>query len=324
MKIAYLMYSGRKAYDIIPVCRELIKQGDHCFIMVNDDGPRDEVTVAFGNDPRVHISRNQEFAQEGDMSLARGTLLQMKDAFAYEDAEFDYFINLTEGSLPVKSRSEIVSFLENNPGDHYYVDHSEDTDPNLRKFALKYYCYTNMLVFPKNNWVRGNCKVMANFLNLLHIRRTLDDKFQVGSPWFILTKETAQVLVDNYPYVSENFKLSWYAEEMYIPMMIDKFMPGHTHDNNDYRVVGPDGSWIHSQGGRPVAREVLEAHPEALFGTTFFDDDDHDAELYEEVLKIYNSKNVEVEELNQKQYSEEEFNKLVNDIGEAVKKDINV
>ncbi len=320
MKIAYLMYSGRKAYDIIPVCRELVKQGDHCFIMVNDDGPRDEVTVAFGNDPRVHISRNQQFAQEGDMSLARGTLLQMKDALDYDKAEFDYFINLTEGMLPTKPRSEIVKFLEENPGDHYYIDHDESTDPSLRKKALKYYPYTNMIVFPKNAWVRGNCKTMASFLNLFGLKRKQSDQFIIGSPWFIFTKETAQVLAEHYPYCSEHFKLSWYAEEMVYYMMIQKYITNHQHDNHDYRVIGPDGSWRPSFGARPVTRELIEAHPEALFCAELFDDVDE--ELYKEMLKIYNTGDVIKADAPRKKYSEDEFNQLVDKIGEASKKEI--
>jgi hypothetical protein len=310
MKIAYLMCSGRKFYDIVPVCQQLVKQGDHVFIMVSDDKARDEVTVAFAGSRRVHISRRLEFAQEGDMSLARGTLLQIADALEYEDAEFDYFINLTEGMLPVKPRSEIVSFLEQNPGDYYYIDRTEDEDPALRPKTLKYYTYTNMLQFPTNRWVRWNTKAAANFLNLIGVRRTLDEKIKIGSPWFILTKETAAVLAANYPYCSDKFKLSWYPEENVYFMMMDKYLPDHSHINKDLRVVGPSGSWIESQSARPLSREVLNAHPEALFGGQFFDTEDE--ELYKEMLEKYNEgyQKPAVED-KQKEYTEDEFNDFV-------------
>ena len=304
------MCSGRKFYDIVPVCQQLVKQGDHVFIMVSDDKARDEVTVAFAGSRRVHISRRLEFAQEGDMSLARGTLLQIADALEYEDAEFDYFINLTEGMLPVKPRSEIVSFLEQNPGDYYYVDRNEDEDPALRPKTLKYYTYTNMLQFPTNRWVRWNTKAAANFLNLIGVRRTLDEKIKIGSPWFILTRETAAVLAANYPYCSDKFKLSWYPEENVYFMMLDKYLPGHSHINKDLRVVGPEGSWIESQSARPLSREVLNAHPEALFGGQFFDTEDE--ELYKEMLAKYNEgyQKPAVED-KQKEYTEDEFNEFV-------------
>ena len=310
MRIAYLLYSGRKYYDIVPVCQQLVKQGDHVFIMVSDDKARDEVTVAFAGSRRVHISRRLEFAQEGDMSLARGTLLQMADALAYEDAEFDYFINLTEGMLPVKTRTEIVSFLEQNPGDYYYIDRNEDEDPALRPKTLKYYTYTNMLVFPTSRWVRWNTKAAANFLNLIGVRRKLDEKVKIGSPWFILTKDTAKVLSENYPYCSDKFKLSWYPEENVYFMMLDKYLPNHPHINKDLRVVGPTGSWIESQGARPLSREVLNALPEALFGGQFFDTEDE--ELYEEMLRKYNEDyRKEAVSDKSKTVTEKEFNDIV-------------
>lgn len=311
------MYSGRKFYDIVPVCRQIVKQGDHCFIMVSDDKARDEVTVAFANNKKVHISRNLEYAQEGDLSAARGTLLQMKDVLAYEDETFDYCINLTEGMLPVKPREEIVDFLENNPGDYYYVDRSEKEDPELRKKTLKYYLFTNMLVFPTKKSVRRNTKAFASLLNLFGLHRKLDDEIIIGSPWFILTMPTVQILADNFAWCSDALKWSWYAEELYIPMMLNKFAPNHEHFNKDLRVVGPNGHWEESSGGKPLTKEILEQHPEALFGTQFFEEGNE--EFYDEMLHLYNKnyKKPEVEE--KKEYTEEEFNRLVDVISESTK-----
>jgi len=310
MKIAYLMYSGRKYYDIVPVCRKLARQGDHVFIMVSDEKARDEVAVAVAGNRRVHISRKLEFAQEGDMSLPRGTLLQMRDAFDLEDQTFDYFINLSEGMLPVKTRDEIVSFLQENPGDYYYIDRSEKEDPSLRTKTLKYYTYTNMLLFPTSRWIRFNTKVAANFLNLLGVRRKLDEEILIGSPWFILTNETARVLAENYAYCSEKFKLSWYPEEQVYAMMINRFLPNHPHFNKDLRVVGPDGSWKEGQGARALSEEVLNAHPEALFGGTFFDSDNE--ELYQRMLEKYNEGfQKAAEEEKEKELTSDEFNDFV-------------
>ena len=310
MKFAYLMYSGRKYYDIVPVCRQLVKQGDHCFIMVSDDKARDEVTIAFAGSRRVHISRRLEFCQEGDMSLARGTLLQMGDALSLDDVEFDYFINLTEGMLPVKTRGEIEAYLKEHPGDHYYIDRTEDEDPALRPKTVKYYTYTNMLAFPTNRWVRWNTKVAADFLSLIGLHRKLDDKIAIGSPWFILTRETAQMLSEKFAYCSDKFKLSWYPEEMVTHMMIRKYLPDKPHTNDDLRVVGPNGKWVESQGARPLSEEVLNAHPEALFGGTFFDTDNE--ELYQKMLARYNEGyHKELAEDKPKEYSEKEFNQFV-------------
>ncbi len=312
MKIAYLLHTDLPCSVLYASINELIKQKDHVFVMVNSDKDRDEVTMHYGNDCRVHISRTQQFAQEGDMSLARGTLLQIRDSLESDYGPFDYYINLYDGMLPLKSRDEIVHFLEENHSDCFYIDRTEKEDPSLRKKTLKYYPYTNLLSFPTKKSVRRHTRNMASFLNLLHIRRKLDDTIEIGSPWFILTEATAKVLADKFAYCSSTFKLSWYAEEMYLPMMIHKFMPQETHINKDYRAVGPEGSWQESQGIRPITKEVLSKETDALFGGAFLPTIDE--ELYAEVLVRYNAgySNAYAAACSEEEKTPESFNKLVN------------
>lgn len=286
MKIAYLMHSDRPYEELVETIKQLTKQDDHVFMMINDDDLREKVHFVYMDYPKFHMSRTQEFAQEGDMSLARGTLLQMRDALERDD--FDYFINLTDGMLPLKSRDEIIDFLEKNAGtDFYYVDHSEKDDPKLRKKTLKYYPFTNLLAFPRGKVTRSITRGFANIINALSFHRTLEDEIQIGSPWFMLTAKSAAVLVKNLPYCSDTFKLSWYAEEMYIPMMFHKFVTHEVkHVNRDYRVVGPTGSWIASQNTRPLTFDLVAQHPEALFGGAICAEED--AALYADYFDIYN------------------------------------
>lgn len=288
MKIAYLMYfDHNKSNEIIAILNELTKQGDHVFVMINDQKARDAVSIASMNKPSVHISHQQEYAQEGDMSLARGTLLQMKEAFETEDAAFDWFINLPEGMLPVVSRQKIVEKLQTADADFYFVARTEKEDPSLRGKLARYYPYTSIVDFARKKKFRGRNLRTAAFLNFLGFRRKLQDPYEIGSPWFILKADTAKMLADNFAYCSENFKLAWYAEQSIIPMMIHRFLPEETHINQDLRVIGPDGAWIEDQGLRPITREVLEAHPEALFGGAFLHSENR--ELFNEILDRYNA-----------------------------------
>ena len=307
MKFAYLMYSQKKYTDIVPVVRMLVKQKDHVFIMVNDNKARDEVTIEFANNPYVHISRKLEYAQEGDLSLARGTLLQMVDAFETEE-HFDYFINLTEGMLPIKPRSEIVEYLQQHPQDHYFIYQRESNNPDLRKQYDRYYVYTNVIGFTNSWYVRLRSRAISGLINLLNIKRKNQDEVFIGSPWFILTEKTARVLADNYSYCSENFKLSRYAEEMCHLMMINHFIPDNDHINDDMRVVGPQGIWEAGHGARTITEDVMAKYPDALFGGSF--SEKKNSELYQSVLKIYNTgyKSVKTEE---KKYTEEEFNEMI-------------
>lgn len=286
MKIAYLMHSYCEYEELVESINQLIKQGDHVFIMINNNDLREKIHFVYAESPKVHISSLQEFAQEGDLSMARGTALQMREAL--DMGIFEYFINLSDGMMPIKPRSEIIKVLEEANGrDFYYIDRDEKQDPELRKKTLKYYTYTNLLSFPKKKFTRWCTKANATFLNAIGIRRKLADEMYIGSPWFMLNQTSAAVIVDNFPYISETFKLSWYAEEMYIPMMLHKYSSTKGHINDDYRVVGPKGKWIESQNTRPLTQEAINQYPNALFGGLI--NTESTLHLYEEYFDKYNS-----------------------------------
>lgn len=313
MKIAYLMQSTREYDELIETINQLVRQGDHVFVMINDNDLRGKVHFVYAEDRKVHISETQEFAQEGDLSLARGTIIQMKEALEMDD--FDYFINLTDGMIPIKPRSEIVQFLEEYYGkDFYYVDRDESEDPNLRKKTLKYYTFTNLLSFPTGKFVRWFTKANATFLNVFGLRRKLEDSIAIGSPWFMLTKDSAQKLANVFDYVSTTYKLSWYPEEMYIPMMMQKYVhqsrDSEQHVNKDYRVVGPQGDWIEGQGAKDLTSEVLCKHPEALFGGRITAEKDT-LHIYNDYFDKYNEgyvKSQDVIEKEQKMIDPDVFN----------------
>lgn len=289
MKIAYLMHSDRDYDEVIETINQLTKQGDHVFIMINDDDLRDKIVFVYADYLRVHVSRKQEYGQEGDLSLARGTIIQMKEAV--EMGGFDYFINLTDGMMPIKTRKEIVSFLEEHPNDYYYE--ATKSSEELQKKREKYYPFTNTLMFPTSKFMRGLSKGSANLFGLFGVKRKLQDEYRVGSPYFILRKETAKILADNFDYVSETFKLCWYPEELYIPMMMHKFVyiNGNVdqHVNKDLRIIGPTGSWVESGGSKPLNAELLTQHPEALFAGKITAKDT--LYLYNEYFDRYNQDN---------------------------------
>ena len=47
MKIAYLMHSDRKYDEVVETINQLTKQGDHVFIMINDDDLREQVQFVY-------------------------------------------------------------------------------------------------------------------------------------------------------------------------------------------------------------------------------------------------------------------------------------
>lgn len=284
MKIAYLVHSYREYDELIETINQLIKQQDHVFIMINDNDLREKIHFVYAESPKVHISSIQEFAQEGDLSMARGTILQMREAVAI--GGFDYFINLTDGMMPIKSRAEIEQFLQDKQQNFYYIDRNEHEDQNLRKKSLKYYPFTNLLSFPDGSISRAFSKANAALFNFFGIRRKLQDEIQIGSPYFILNRKSATLLSEHFDYVSETFKLSWYAEEMYIPMMLKKW-EFDDHSNQDLRAIGPNGQWIESQAPRDIDLATIQQHPEALFAGRILAE--KNPSLYQDYFDIYNS-----------------------------------
>ncbi|MFV0381834.1 MAG: beta-1,6-N-acetylglucosaminyltransferase [Breznakia sp.] len=282
MKIAYLVHSYRDYDELIETINQLIKQDDHVFVMINDNDLREKIHFVYAESNKVHISSIQEFAQEGDLSMARGTILQMKEAVRIG---FDYYINLSDGMLPIKSKKEIVEYLKQSNTNFYYVDRSEKEDKHLRKKTLKYYPFTNLLSFPTGKVSRTLSKVFASILNLFGLRRSLDDEILIGSPYFIIKHEAATLLSEHFDYVSQTFKLSWYAEEMYIPMMMKKFNI-NKHANDDCRILGSCGKWVSSHAVTTINEEVIAKHPHALFAAKILADTDPG--LYQNYFDIYN------------------------------------
>lgn len=288
MKIAYLMHTYCEFDEIVENINQLIKQGDHVFIIINDNELREQIYFVYAESTQVHIARIQEFAQEGDLSFARGTICQLKEAVESKHAEFDYYINLTDGMMPIVSRDKIVEVLSSGK-DFFYIDEKRSLDQDLYDDFNKLYTFTNLYAFKTNKWLRKFCKANGTFLKKLGLYKKdeIPEKIFIGSPWFMLPHDTVKVLVDNFAYVSNTFKFSWFAEEKYIPIMIHTFLSFDNHENNDYRLVGPSGKWVENSQGEPIDVEMISANTEALFAAKIYLKDNFDA--YQNTYNVYNS-----------------------------------
>ena len=104
---------------------------------------------------RVHISHTQEFAQEGDMSMARGTLIQMKEAV---QIGFDYYINLNDGMMPIKTREEITAFLEEQ--------NSVDAEEVFLRKEKKEFMYMVLRRFRKEQPINYEILIQVKYLEI--------------------------------------------------------------------------------------------------------------------------------------------------------------
>lgn len=290
MKIAYLMhYLGEDYEEVSENIDQILEGGDHVFVMTNDEKLRDEVFIAYGSVPECHVSTVQSAALHGDLSLPRGTILQMKDALEYEedaDVDFDYFINLTDGMIPVRSRDQIVRELETLQGQDAYVTVADsDSSEALKKRMEEYAFFTNSIAFQKSRMLQGMNTFTKNIVKNFN-RREMDDTVVQTWPFFVLCHNSAEALVENLAYCSNQFMMCMYPEELCFGTMLKKFSPA-SHVEKKYWLTG-QGDYQEQVRIQPVSIEQIEANPEALFAVRVKAKEN--LPVYQEYFDAYNQK----------------------------------
>ena len=137
MKIAYLILYTEKNYEeITENLDKILDAGDDAYVMINNDDLRDEVFLAYADEPRLNVSTVQSAALPADLSMPRGYICQIEDALKFEEDnefEYDYFITLSDGMLPLVHKEQMDQFLESlDHKDLYYVQSNTDIDEDLK------------------------------------------------------------------------------------------------------------------------------------------------------------------------------------------------
>lgn len=295
MKIAYLIhYSEKNFEEITENLDQIIDAGDDCYVIINDNDLRDDILLSYSGEPRMRLCHTIDAVLPGDLSMIRGQILQIKDALEFEEEEgfqYDYFINLSDGMLPIKKREELIAYLEQHKGeDIYYTLDDSNSNPDLEKRFEEYAFFTNAYDFQKSKMIRGMNKVTANIVHSFK-QRKIDDTLVLTYPWFILTHESAKILADNLGYCSDVFKMTLYPEELVIGTMLRKFSNVKHHNENIW-VANEDGSYKLESPIENVSLDAIKNHPNAFFATKIHSDDNFD--IYQDYFDIYNdTENVE-------------------------------
>ena len=287
MKIAYLIHYMKKNYDELSENLDtILDAGDDCFLIVNDDDLRDELMLAYANEPRMHLVHKQEAALPGDLSSPRGMIIQISDALEFEEENgftYDAFINLTDGMLPITSKQKLEQYLNQYPDqDIYYIETTSENDPDLMTRFEEYAFFTNSIDFQKSKVIQGMNKFTANIIHNFK-QKKLDDVLVLTYPWFILRHESAKALSENLSYCSNNFKMCLYPEELAIGTMLKKFSPLSHHNANIWR-VNTDGKYQFETPISNVSRDSLNDN-DAYFAAKIHSDDNFD--LYQDYFDIY-------------------------------------
>ncbi len=270
MRIAYLMQYTDKDYDeVTENIDQFIDGGDDVYILCNESGIRDDMMLAYCDEPKLQIIYEQDGALPADLSMPRGFLVQMKKALEVEQTEgftYDYFITLSDGMLPLVSREELVSYLNEHKGQdiYYEVGNSKDNEDIQRRFE-DYAFFTNTMDFQKSRLIRGMNKMTSTVLHNFKQREFTDTIYQ-SYPWFILTHDSVQALAENIGYCSDTFKMSLYPEELALATMLHKFSKVPHHNENVW-LCGKTADYQFTKPVQPLDEETIHANPGRLFGT---------------------------------------------------------
>ena len=288
MKIAYcLLYAENNFEEITENIDQFLEAGDDVYIMINDDDTRDSVFMTYVDEPRCHVSARQQSAIPADLSLPRGQLFQMMDALDHEQDDpsihYDYFITLTDGMLPLVSKKEMDEFLTSLEGkDCYYVESSTDTDDALKERVKEYAFFTNSFDFQKSKIIQGMNNMTASIFQKFK-KREIEDTVLLTYPWFILSRDSAIDLANNFEYCSTNFLMCKYPEEMAIGTMLNKFAENE-HVNKNVWLCGESEQYQFEKPIKNATLEFIKEHPGYLFASKIHSSD---IQTYQEVFDIY-------------------------------------
>ncbi len=228
MKIAFLYHTHEVSKELVRNIRSLSNQGHYVFLLVNDANGRKEAYYELSTSPTVHVEQEVEFANSGDLSLPRYYLLMMRKGL--ENPNIKYFVTIHPHMAPLKTNTYIEEFLTKHYPSNFYKVFEQPIDA---KYIQRYFPYTNIKSFATSKFTQNWSKATASLLNLVGIRRKPIEKPLVASQYYMISDQGARDLVANIEYLLDNFKLSWFPEQIAIPTMLDKFAT-QMHINNNY------------------------------------------------------------------------------------------
>lgn len=231
MKLTFLIqYQGKDFDEISENIDVLLHHGDSVYIIANEQSIRDDLMLAYADESRMNVVYEQDGALPADLSMPRGYLISLKEAFEKED-DADYFITLSDGMIPLVKREVLVDYLQKYPTDIYHVLAKSSESKDLQRRLEHYAFFTNSYSFQTSKIIQAMERFTTRFVHLWK-KRTFQDEVIQTLPWFILTRQSAQILVDHFSYCAQTFKMCAYPEELVIGTMLHHFSPVKHHDDN--------------------------------------------------------------------------------------------
>jgi len=185
VKLVYLLtVSGRASRQVYRLVRQVYSP-DH-YVLVHVDSRQQfmyrELEILAMKLPNLRMVKKRFSTIWGGASLLAMLLSATQELVEMDDwTDWDFVLNLSESDYPVKTQSELVTFLSNNRGSNFVKSHGREQDKFIKKQGLDrtfYECDTHM-------WRLGP--------------RTLPKGVQIdgGSDWICLNRQFATYVIQS-------------------------------------------------------------------------------------------------------------------------------
>lgn len=208
MKIAVAMLCHKNVEQINSLLRTMENKNISFFIHVDKKSTisRDDIS---GNNITVIPKDYSVDIQWGGFGMIEATL-RLIETIRQSNQGYDYIWLMSGQDWPLRSSDDIVKYVENHNGDDFI-----EILPDQESFD-RGYCKRNTLYYPR--WMVSNntyVKVIKHLFwfvtggrksTKIFRRKTEVEKFYYGSQWWLLSKQSIDVMMD---FLNEN---GWYTD----------------------------------------------------------------------------------------------------------------
>ena len=176
--------------------------------------PKDEILQACKKSKINFINRIS--VAWGGYSMIKCTLLLMKDA---SKGNYDYYHLISGVDLPIKKKTDILSFFDNNPKKQYLHFEQNSIQPKYLD-RIKYHYYfqdTGKSMLKKLGLI---IKALEKKLGIDRPNPNSDIKFQFGANWFSITHELVEYVLTKQEWIRKTFKYCYCADELFIQTIV--------------------------------------------------------------------------------------------------------
>lgn len=216
MKHAYLI-TAHKNFKILDLLLELLDDNDNDFYILIDKKVEED------NDELIHyLPRYSELnllprimINWAGYSQINAELLLLKAA---TPKRYDYYHYMQGSDFPIKTKSEINKFFEENMG-YEFVDFCPDQYDFAHYKCDYYHPLTDCRSFRTNKLLRLMNHGIAKGQKLLRIRRANEVLYH-GSALFSITHDFALYVLKQEPYIQKRYRKALAADEVFLQNLL--------------------------------------------------------------------------------------------------------